>query len=278
MRAEAHGRPAPRGGWGRKVLRRGLVGSAVAFGLAAGLALLLHAPVTRLRLPLADTLDAPRPLVWGHRANGGRGAMENSPQAVEIAARENFDGVELDVFYLADGDGLVVAHDDPRVEGAAPGIPIERFRFPSAMRLWLDAKNIGELSDADLHSFAQALEGQGLLDRSFVESRDLQALQRLSREGLRTIHWLAGWTLELLPVLKFHYAMSGIDGVSVDYRFAHKVTPHFEGRGIFTFTVNGPADIARLCASDAIAVILTDLPNRRAACPETRRPRPEKTP
>ena len=26
------------------------------------------------------------------------------------------------------------------------------------------------------------------------------------------------------------------------------------------------------------AVILTDLPNRRAACPETRRPRTEKTP
>ncbi|MBL6431609.1 MAG: hypothetical protein HPM95_12510 [Alphaproteobacteria bacterium] len=54
--------------------------------------------------------------------------------------------------------------------------------------------------------------------------------------------------------------------MSVDYRLAHKVTPHFEGRGVFTFTVNAPADIARLCASDAIAVILTDLPNQRAAC------------
>ncbi|WP_425088512.1 glycerophosphodiester phosphodiesterase [Stappia sp.] len=250
----------------RRVLRGGLLGSAAAIGLAVSLALVLHAPITRLRLPLADTLDAPRPVIWGHRANGGRGAPENSPEAVDIAVREEFDGIELDVFYLPDGGGLVVAHDDPRVDGAAPGIPIERFRFPRDIRVWLDAKNLGELTGTELNAFAQVLKDRGLSGRSFIESTDMRALQRLSGEGLRTVHWLVGWSLELLPVLKFYYAMSGVEGVSVDYRLAHKVTPHFEGRGVFTFTVNAPADIARLCASDAIAVILTDLPNQRAAC------------
>ncbi|WP_029058491.1 glycerophosphodiester phosphodiesterase [Stappia stellulata] len=255
----------------RAALRRGLFAGVALAGVALGLVLVLHAPITRLRLPLADAVQAPRPFIWGHRGNGGRGAPENTPEAVEIAARERFDGVELDVFYLPDGAGLVVAHDDPRVEGAVRGIPIDRFAFPPAMRLWIDAKNLGELSDADLHAFANALKEHGLLERSFVEGMDMRALQRLSKDGVQTIHWLAGWRLELLPVLKFYYAVSGIDGVSVDYRFAHKVTPHFDGRGVFLFTVNALGDIARLCAVDAVAVILTDLPNAHADCAEQAR-------
>jgi glycerophosphoryl diester phosphodiesterase len=268
MTGTARDRDAPRGQRMRRVLRRGLLGGAAAIGLAVGLVLVLHAPITRLRLPLADTLEAPRPLIWGHRANGGRGALENSPEAMDIAASERFDGIELDVFYFPDADGLVVAHDDPRSQGARPGIPFADVRFPPNMQLWLDAKNLGELTGPELHAFARVLRDRGLSERSFIESTDMRALQRLSGEGLRTIHWLVGWSLELLPLLKFHYAMSGLEAVSVDYRLAHKVTPHFEGRGIFTFTVNAPGDIARLCGSDAIAVILTDLPNQRADCPD----------
>lgn len=265
-RARDGGRDRGRSPGLRKLVRRGLLASAVALGLAGGLALVLHAPVTRLRLPLSDALAAPRPVLWGHRANGGRGAPENTPQAVEIAADEAFDGIELDVFYLPDEGGLLVAHDDPRLEGARPGIPFAEFRFPPDMHLWLDAKNLGELTGPELHDFARELQDRGLAERSFVESTDMRALQRLSREGLRTVHWLVGWSLELLPLLKFYYAASGVDGVSVDHRLAHKVTPHFEGRGIFTFTVNAPGDLARLCASDAIAVILTDLPRRSLSC------------
>jgi glycerophosphoryl diester phosphodiesterase len=264
--ASARQRPVPRGRRKGPALRRGLVATAAAFGLAAGLALVLHAPITRLRLPLSDELAAPRPVLWGHRANGGRGALENTPQAVEIAADEAFDGIELDVFYLPGEGGLVVAHDDPRLQGARPGIPFADFRFPPNMQLWLDAKNLGELTGPELHAFARVLRDRGLSERSFIESTDMRALQRLSGEGLRTIHWLVGWSLELLPLLKFYYAASGVGGVSVDHRLAHKVTPHFQGRGIFTFTVNAPDDLARLCASDAIAVILTDLSNRRADC------------
>lgn len=56
------------------------------------------------------TLTGNRPLVWAHRGASGY-APENTMEAFQKAIDMNADGIEIDVYFSADGE-IIICHDD----------------------------------------------------------------------------------------------------------------------------------------------------------------------
>ncbi|MEQ8665874.1 MAG: glycerophosphodiester phosphodiesterase [Rhodospirillales bacterium] len=231
-------------------VRRWLALAVVIVLLGAGLWLL---PVG---LPVSALFGSGGAQVWSHRALADHVHEENSQAAVDAASAQGFPGIELDVHYLADVGRLYVGHDWPD-DGAAVRY-LDEYALPEAARIWLDVKNLGDLSEAQIADIALQLHAMGLGDRTYVESKSLAALKTAERHGLRTIFWVTPATASRLPFLKYVMMWHGIDAVSCDYRNVAMVAPHFRNRSVFVFTVNEPAAIAAFRKDPDVGVVLTD--------------------
>ena len=203
--------------------------------------------------------------LWPHRGSGGRQFPENSPESVTLAVSEGFKGVELDIFYLPDGDKIAVSHDfhDEASDVLMP--PLENFTFPADLALWLDFKNLGSLSEAEIDRFSKSFRRLRLPNEIFVESKSIEKLRLLDPAQFRRVYWLLPpkqdwWNQTFyLARAKFAALFAGMDAVSVSRRHFNLVAPHFRGRSMFVFTVNDPMEVSRFWRSDRVAVILTGL-------------------
>ncbi len=228
-------------------------------------------------MPVSKNSDFWAIHTWGHRGSGGRLFPDNSPEGVQQAIQEGFPGVELDVFYSVDEDEIIVSHDPPHEEGLAKGLPLSGFDIPSSIYVWLDFKNLDELKPSQITAFAERLKELGYSRNVFVESRDMTGLLSLKEHGFKTVLWLSGWTIRLVPLLKYYLSYSGITAVSIDYMNLSRVSDHFSDDSVFTFTVNDRIWARKICASPEVAVFLTDMSFAEAGCemrPLSLEPRP----
>ncbi len=158
-----------------KTVRRSLITLAIlGIALCAGIWFL---PVS---LPVSEN---PRFIniaqVWAHRGSGGRQYPENSPESVTLAVSEGFNGIELDIFYLAKRDKIAVSHDFHEEATDALMPPLENFTFPADLALWLDFKNLGGLSEEEINLFSDSFRRLRLPNEVFVESTSLEKLRLL---------------------------------------------------------------------------------------------------
>lgn len=224
-------------------------------------------------------VDRPRPWALGHR--GVRGALpENTVAAFEAALGAGLDGLEVDVQRTRDGH-LVLTHDfdlaGRRVVDAdlatlravAPELPtfdqlvaVVR-RYPGTV-LNVELKTLGWRDRGLAGAVAEALRASGLGDRTVVSSFSPVALARfrLRAPELRTGYlwvarsaappgfrspWPAGW-LHVDALHPEHPAVTA-DAVAGWHR---------RGALVSTWTVNDPADVARVRAAGADGIIGDD--------------------
>lgn len=218
-------------------------------------------------MPASHLAGLDGPQVWGHRGSGGRLAPENTPEAVVVAVREGFPGVELDIFYDPDANDIIVSHDPPVNGTGNPGISLDAYDIPGSTFVWLDFKNLKSLQEKEVEAFVRKLQGYEFARNTFVESTSLEKLRLLGQKDIKTVLWLSGWKLRLIPVFKYYLGSTGISAVSVDYRSLSRVAPHFGKQSVFTFTVNDLQKIEEICQRKQVAVILTDLSGEEAGCP-----------
>jgi glycerophosphoryl diester phosphodiesterase len=234
-----------------------------------------------------------RPLVLGHRG-ASRDAPENTIAAFRLAVEQGADGVELDAWRCATGE-VVVAHDEDlsRVAGAP-------LRIPDAPLAALRAVDVGArggggfrgeripLLEEALESVPGAIVNVELKSRGGRDLRLADAVARVlarARAADRVLVSSFDWRL----VAAFRVAAPGVPtGLLFDgerawrartwlaTRLFRPAAVHPErplatdarvrawarrGLAVYVWTVDDPAEAARLAAAGAAAVI-TNVPAR----------------
>ena len=239
-------------------------------------------------------VDRRRPWAMGHR--GVRGSLpENTLAAFEAALGAGLDGLEVDVQRTRDGH-LVLTHDfelagrrvvdtdlatlrasDPDLPTFDQLVAIVR-RYPGTV-LNVELKTLGWHDRGLPAAVAEALRASELADRTVVSSFSPVALARfrvrapemrtgylwVARSaapfGLRS-PWPAGW-LHVDAMHPEHPAVS-VDAVARWHR---------RGALVSTWTVNDPADVARVRAAGVDGIIGDDPTTLLRALDRTPEPR-----
>ncbi len=209
---------------------------------------------------LADPqIEALPPMIWAHRGGRSKKAAPNSPAAMRAANRAGYVGVEMDVW--ARDEGLIVAHyrDQPGEQLAKVIAAVGPEQF-----VWLDFKALsGDIARKSAPLLAKALP-ENKRTQIFIESASLEALDHLRRAvpGVRAIYtppfwrrirFSPGYALALRDIKRHHISVVGWPARDLDDETAQAL----RGIGLFTFTINKPADMERLKRL-GVDVILTD--------------------
>ena len=89
----------------------------------------------------------------------------------------------------------------------------------------------------------------------------------LDAQGIQTIYWMSAdhtRTSIYYVVVKGLTWLTGINAVSISVGNLQYIQPHFAASSIFSFTENSTKRLCDLSQTSAVAVILTDLPNKHA--------------
>ncbi len=203
--------------------------------------------------------------IWAHRGGNAGDFAENSPEAVADSFAKGFDGVELDIYFDRSLDKIIVSHDRPYVRQEERLVTLDVMLVPPNRRLWLDLKNLGELTGSDIRRFAEILSELGFASSSLVESTAMRQLVYLNAQGIQTIYWMSAdrtRTSVYYVVVKALTWLFGINAVSISVGNLQYIQPHFAASSIFSFTENSTRRLCELSHESAVAVILTDLPNK----------------
>jgi len=226
-----------------------------------------------------------RPLVLAHRG-ARRRAPENTLEALAVARELGADGVEIDVRRTR--DGVLVLHHDPappngsmlctldhaEVARRHPTIPTlpEVLDACAGLLVNIEIKNLPWEGDFDAdESVAEAvvelLEARGGADRVLVSSFHLPTVDRVHERAANVptaFLFLAG--MDLVEVVDLS-ADRGHVAVHPDLRAlggpeVHEFIRHAHERGldVNVWTVNEPADMARL-AELGVDALVTDVPD-----------------
>ena len=221
----------------------------------------------------------PRVEIVAHRGASAY-APENSLAAYDLAVAQGADTIELDVRVTADGE-LVLLHDPTllRTAGDAtevgaltaahlrridelvrpPSIDAVLSRYPPATRFLIDVKDPAPHWEMRV---IDAIERHGLGARAVVQSFDLVGLERLHRAapGLSVAALFrrrAAPLEQLAEVSRFASAVGPWHG-AVDAQLVERA--HALGVGVRPWTVDDPAEVARLVAL-GVDGIITNAPD-----------------
>ncbi|MGH7530695.1 MAG: glycerophosphodiester phosphodiesterase [Gemmatimonadales bacterium] len=226
-----------------------------------------------------------KPLVIAHRGASGT-ELENSLAALRAAARDGADGVELDVHSTADGEFIV--HHDGVLDSVQ--IPLANAADVIALRL---------ANGEPVPTLAQGLEAIGPTLRVFVEVKTLDprwddaflaTLDRGPNPGNYAVHSFAfhvvhrlgikrpGLPRGLLSEVYTRSLRQSLADAKADTLWQERATidealigaVHALGARIVAWTVDDPADIARLTAW-GVDGICTNYPARARHVVETTR-------
>jgi glycerophosphoryl diester phosphodiesterase len=221
-------------------------------------------------------------LVLAHRG-ANRLAPENTVPAFARAVELGADGVELDIHPTID-DALVVRHDAATptgllaemtladVRAALPGVPTlgEALDACSGRLVNVEIKYLpsedGDPPERMAQLLVDLLAERGGRDRVLVSSFNLASVDRVRAlaPDVRTA-WLT-WgqdPLDALPIVEahghsaLHPDLRSVVGAHAD---AAATDAHERGLEVNVWTVNDPAEIARLAAA-GIDVLITDVPD-----------------
>jgi len=226
-----------------------------------------------------------RPLVLAHRG-ARRRAPENTLEAFAVAKELGADGVELDVRRTREGE-LVLLHDPTppggpvlatlslaEVRAGFPAIPTlaEALDVCLGILVNVEIKNLPWEEDFDAtESIADRvvdlLAARGGNDRVLVSSFHLPTVDRVhEREPALPTAFLFLAGMDLVDVVDLS-ADRGHTAVHPDLRAlggpeAHEFVDHAHDRGldVNVWTVNEPADMARL-AELGVDALVTDVPD-----------------
>lgn len=202
---------------------------------------------------------------FAHRGGGNKRFSDNSPEAVKVSLSSGFDGVELDAFFDVQTRQIVISHDRPYILNKGRILTINDFAIPEDYRVWLDVKNLQELSVSEIAMFAEELRDRGLIGQLWVESTSLLKLIVLNTHDVSTVFWMyadPSRSAAYYVAVKFLTWIGGLDGVSVPVGQIDLVTPHFGRGSVFTFTENSRERLCRYAKESVLAVVLTDRQGR----------------
>ena len=208
--------------------------------------------------PVALPTECTEPVFLAH--------YSNDIEAVSLALRRGFCGVEVDVHWR-DSVGLVVAHDAlPETWTAATSLTLKGLldSVPRLPRLiWLDFKNLSRGNAASSAAYVNKLIDQyNLRGRIIVEARRPVALWRF-RFSAKTVipaYWIPYRRSGIVYDAKLTVILGilGLPALSVPKKL---LTPQFVRRfrrfDLFTWTCNTPDEIRTAILLGA-RVILTD--------------------
>lgn len=220
-----------------------------------------------------------RPLRIGHRGAAAL-APENTLPSFRAALEAGVDLIEFDVVTARDG-ALVVAHSVPELIAETPTLDdVLRFFVDVAPELGVhvDLKQPGRERDV-----IDALRRFGLVERSFVSSVFLRTARRLAKlEGPpvgitipravlgisedgrgRSVARVGLWLLRLAtPLLAGPLlALTGANAVVMHHTLVTAASVravHARGAPVVTWTVDEPAELARVVALGVDAVVTND--------------------
>jgi glycerophosphoryl diester phosphodiesterase len=225
------------------------------------------------------------PLVLAHRG-ARQAAPENTLEAFTAAARLGADGVELDVHSTA--DGVLVVHHDADAAGigvladrtltavrvARPDIPTleEALEACAGMLVNIEVKNLPGDADYDpaegaASTLVEVLAGRGRRDDVLVSSFNIESADRVrALDATIPTGFLTLVGLDPLDGVEVAHA-HGHGALHADVRSlkgeAAEATigrAHELGMAVNVWTVNGEAEMRRLAAAGADALI-TDVPD-----------------
>jgi len=206
----------------------------------------------------------------GHRGAAAL-APANSLQALELALEAGVDIVEFDVLGLP-GRGLVLSHS--RRDVAPDPVPLD-----DALAFLAQDASVGLLADVKNGGYeeelVEAIRRHGLVDRTLVSTMDLSILREVKRlepgvsrsvtyprnraraAALRRVPSLLPWRIAAL-VLR-----AEASAATLNYRVVTRSVVercHDLDTAVFAWTVNDPAQVARL---DGLGVdgVITDDPS-----------------
>lgn len=243
----------------------------------------------------------PFPRILAHR--GARGhAPENTHAAFNLAYRMGADGIELDVQACASGE-IVVIHDEmvnrtSNGTGAVAELPLKQLKefdfggfygsafageriptlaevfegLPAQAIINVEIKNKGTKTNGEEVGVAALIRRTNLYDRVLVSSFNPFVLRRMRRIDPRVpIAYLyeakSPLFLRPLPVR----TLLRPQALHPDFRVVTRrmvQAAHRRGYAVNTWTVNDPADLARMVACGVDAII-TDYPDRLVALRES---------
>ena len=206
--------------------------------------------------------------VLGHRGAPAPGIAENSVAAVALALHDGADGVEIDVWLVADGT-LVCAHDLAGADVSALATLTELLsaaQRPAGSRVVVEAKPVTDtaVAQATADALAAVLRtSAGTADITISSfDADLLAMIRATCADLPVRTALLGQASEAAAAVVQRAHRDGHDEVHLSLAALRRspmtvTTARWLGLRVALWTVNGPEDL-RWAAELGVDAVITD--------------------
>jgi len=244
----------------KKLFVIGSVLTLMAFASYAGYKYYLHHQFLNKSFDLS--FKSP-PMLWAHRGYH-KDHPENSLEAFRAAKIRGYEGIELDVFYFE--NEFVISHDDPSSNSDTLLTLDEVFyEFNTGLYYWVDLKNLNAINvESSGNIMLELLSKYQIQDRVFIESKEIEQLDKYTKKGIQTLWWInPGTTYEKmkagLPYYRKAFATYDFTAISIPHKMiTSEFYYNFKHVPKFTFTINDTSRVKELQDIERLVVILTD--------------------
>lgn len=213
--------------------------------------------------PKDGSLVIPKNKVWAHRVN----TIE------ELRAKENvFDGMELDIFYSAYQNKLLVCHyEEDTINNLTLDQWFAAIKKPSRHSYWLDMKNLDMNNCATVVGMIlPELEKYDLKDNSFIENQNPWILKSVKELGMHTSLWVENFfwndidTATWVNKVQKQCEIANPDALSCEWRMYGALTTFFPEKNIFlwhtpaSFTPENAELTREMCQNKSVKIVLVD--------------------
>lgn len=206
--------------------------------------------------------DFPDNKLWAHRVNTAREAR---------FLLGEFNGVEIDVFYMPQQREFQTGHDSP--SGISLAAYLDSIKDPGRFYYWLDFKNLSPTNVVVSCAVLQAIIDTFNLQRHvIVESSEASPLSYFKKSGIFTSYWVTDISGNSFPYFRERQLHKEVyenlsrhhfDALSSSYNMCPFLHKYFENYNIHVWTngLSGKSDeqfIADLSRYRDLKVILVD--------------------
>jgi glycerophosphoryl diester phosphodiesterase len=202
--------------------------------------------------------------VWRHRGGNPENTVEGITKSI---TEDQFDGVEIDLFYNNEKNIFYVTHDKPMVDKQYQSFESYLIKLRGMkVSYWLDLKNLTTSNREMVATRLSLLKNKyNSFQNYIIESKNYRPLRELASMGENTIYWINPHAKSRIRIFrdiinKWKIILSDFVGVSVYYtqfQSSLKKSSLLKKIPVYLFTINDESILKKLIGRSNVKVILS---------------------
>ena len=207
--------------------------------------------------------------IWGHRLGSNYLKLEdNSPLAMKFLQKSDWDGIELDCFFDKKINKIIISHNRNYQKFKSEYFFLESIKIPKEISIWLDFKNLGELSLKEISLVKKELNLLNKENRLFIESQNILKLIMHRNNHTNIIFNLPILSENIIYLffLKFILIFLNIENVSISFQQINLIEKILPQNLLLVYTLSNSDDICKIIKEKKAKIILSKIPKGKITC------------